>query len=109
VIVTPSTLLATLKSVDSIWQNEKQKRHTIEIAQEAGKMYDKFVALLEDLKKIGERMDQTKSEYGKAINKLYEGRGDLITRAEKLKKLGAKVSKSIDQKWIDQSNETNEA
>ena len=108
VIVTPSTLLATLKTVDSMWTNEKQKRNSIEIATEAGKMYDKLVLLLEDLKKIGLQMDTTKKTYAAAMNKLYEGSGNMIRRAEKLKKLGAKASKSIDEKWIERSGEAGE-
>ena len=108
VIVTPSTLLATLKTVDSMWTNEKQKRNSIEIATEAGKMYDKLVLLLEDLKKIGLQMDTTKKTYAAAMNKLYEGKGNMIGKAEKLKKLGAKASKSIDQKWLERSGDASE-
>ncbi len=108
VIVTPATLLATLKTIDSMWTNEKQKRNSIEIATEAGKMYDKLVLLLEDLKRIGAQMDTTKKSYSAAMNKLYEGSGNMIKRAEKLKKLGAKASKSIDQKWIERAGEPNE-
>ena len=107
VIVTPSTLLATLKTIDSLWQHEKQKRYSLEIASEAGKMYDKFVNLLEDLRKVGEQLNTTKKSYDQAMTKVYEGRGDLITRAEKLKKLGAKASKQIDPKMISRSEETN--
>ena len=107
VIVTPSTLLATLKTIDSLWQHDKQKRYSLEIASEAGKMYDKFVNLLEDLRKVGEQLNTTKKTYDQAMTKVYEGRGDLITRAEKLKKLGAKASKQIDPKLIARSEETN--
>jgi DNA recombination protein RmuC len=105
VIVTPSTLLATLKTIDTMWQNEKQRKNTIEIASEAGKMYDKLVAFLQDLNKIGDRMEQTKSEYSKAVNKLSTGRGNLINRAQKLKKLGAKANKQMDQLWLEESEE----
>jgi len=107
VIVTPSTLLATLKTIDSMWQNEKQKRNTLEIATEAGKMYDKLVLLLEDLRKVGEQMDTAKKTYGGAMNKLFEGSGNMIRRAENLKKLGAKANKQIGKAFIDRANETN--
>ncbi|MCL4145004.1 UNVERIFIED_CONTAM: hypothetical protein GTU68_045134 [Idotea baltica] len=105
VIVTPSTLLATLKTIDSMWTNEKQKRNSIEIATEAGKMYDKLVALLSDLQKIGAQMDTTKKSYASAMNKLYEGSGNMIKRAEKLKRLGAKANKQIDETIIKRADD----
>ncbi|MEE9371508.1 MAG: DNA recombination protein RmuC [Saprospiraceae bacterium] len=103
VIVTPATLLATLKTIDTLWKNEKQQLHAIEIADEASKMYDKFVALIEDLIQLGKKLDQTKNHYQDSMKKLHTGRGDLITRAEKLKKLGVKVKKKIPQKLIDRA------
>ncbi len=108
VIVTPSTLLATVKTIDTMWQNEKQKRNTLEIASEAGKMYDKLVSLLEDLKKVGVQMDTTKKTYSAAMNKLFEGSGNMIRRAEKLKQLGAKANKQIDKQFLDRADETKE-
>ncbi|MCL4168192.1 UNVERIFIED_CONTAM: hypothetical protein GTU68_048442, partial [Idotea baltica] len=78
VIVTPSTLLATLRTIDSMWQNEKQQRNAIEIARQAGALYDKFEGLVTDLTKVGKKMDEAKSEYKGAMNKLVEGRGNLI-------------------------------
>ena len=95
VIVTPSTLLATLKTVDSMWQHEKRQQNALEIADAAGKLYDKFVGLVDDLTAIGKRMDDAKREYGNAMNKLVDGRGNLISRVEKLKQLGIKAQKSI--------------
>jgi len=95
VIVTPSTLLATLKTVETIWRNDKQHRNALEIATEAGKMYDKMVALVEDLQKIGRRIGQTNESYQEAMKKLHTGNGNLLKRAEKLKKLGAKANKSL--------------
>ena len=100
VIVTPSTLLAPLKTVDTLWKNEKQQLHAIEIADEAGKMYDKFAALIDDLVQLGKKLDQTKDHYHDSMKKLHTGRGDLITRAEKLKKLGVKVKKEIPQSLV---------
>ena len=98
VIVTPSTLLATLKTVETIWRNDKQHRNALQIASEAGKMYDKMVALVEDLQKIGQRIAQTNDSYHEAMKKLQTGKGNLISRAEKLKSLGAKANKSLPSK-----------
>jgi DNA recombination protein RmuC len=104
VIVTPTTLLATLRTIDSMWNNEKQQRNAIEIARQAGALYDKFQGLLGDLVGIGKRIDDTKKEYSNAMNKLFEGRGNLITSVEKLKKMGAKAKKSIPENIIERSN-----
>lgn len=95
VIVTPTTLLATLRTIDSMWNNEKQQRNALEIARQAGALYDKFQGLLSDLIAIGKRIDDSKKEYANAMNKLTDGRGNLITSVEKLKKMGAKAKKSI--------------
>ncbi len=97
VIVTPSTLLATLKTVDSLWRNEKQQRNAIEIASEAGKMYDKFAAFLIDMEAIGKRIQQTQSAFDEGMKKLKTGTGNLVTRAEKVKNLGAKAHKHLPQ------------
>ncbi|MDG2449911.1 MAG: DNA recombination protein RmuC [Saprospiraceae bacterium] len=103
VVVTPATLLATLKTIDTLWKNEKQQLHAIEIADEAGKMYDKFAGLIDDLIQLGKKIDQTKDHYQDSMKKLHTGRGDLITRAEKLKKLGVKVKKELPQTLIDRA------
>ncbi len=95
VIVTPSTLLATLRTIDSMWNNEKQQRNAIEIARQAGALYDKFEGFVTDLTKVGKKMDEAKSEYKGAMNKLVEGRGNIVISIEKLKKMGAKAKKSI--------------
>ncbi len=95
VIVTPSTLLATLRTIDSMWNNEKQQRNAVEIARQAGALYDKFEGFVNDLTKVGKKMDEAKSEYKGAMNKLVEGRGNIIISIEKLKKMGAKAKKSI--------------
>ena len=103
VIVTPSTLLATLRTIDSMWNNEKQQRNALEIARQAGALYDKFQGLLTDLISIGKRIDDSKKEYSGAMNKLFEGRGNLITSVEKLKKMGAKAKKSLPQNIIERA------
>ncbi|MFT4535181.1 MAG: DNA recombination protein RmuC [Saprospiraceae bacterium] len=105
VIVTSSTLLATLKTVDSMWKNEKQQKNALEIAEEAGKMYDKFSNLIEDFVKIGERLDMTKNIYEESMKKLSTGKGSLISKAEKMKSLGAKANKSIRQSLVNRTRE----
>ena len=95
VIVTPSTLLATLRTIDSMWTNQKQQENAIEIARQAGALYDKFEGFVQDLIKIGKKMDEAKSEYGNAMNKLVDGKGNLVNSVERLKKMGAKAKKSI--------------
>ncbi len=105
VIVTPSTLLATLRTIDSMWQNEKQRNNAVEIARQAGALYDKFEGFVTDLTKVGKKMDEAKNEYKGAMNKLVEGRGNLITSVEKIKKLGAKAKKSLPQNIIERANE----
>ncbi|MBT8239036.1 MAG: DNA recombination protein RmuC [Croceitalea sp.] len=95
VIVTPSTLLATLRTIDTMWNNEKQQKNAIEIARQAGALYDKFEGFVGDLTKVGKKMDEAKTEYKGAMNKLVEGRGNIVISIEKLKKMGAKAKKSI--------------
>jgi DNA recombination protein RmuC len=95
VIVTPATLLATLRTIDSMWANQKQQENAFEIARQAGALYDKFEGFVADLIKIGKKIDESKTEYSAAMNKLVEGKGNLITSVEKLKKMGAKAKKSL--------------
>jgi len=105
VIVTPSTLLATLRTIDSMWNNEKQQQNAIEIARQAGALYDKFEGLVTDLTGVGKKIDGAKSDYSAAMNKLVEGKGNLITSVEKLKKLGAKAKKSLPETYIKRAQE----
>ena len=100
VIVTPSTLLATLRTIDTMWNNEKQQQNAIEIARQAGALYDKFEGLVSDLTGVGKKIDDAKKDYSSAMNKLVEGKGNLITSLEKLKKLGAKAKKSLPEAII---------
>ncbi len=102
IIVTPTTLLAVLKTIDSMWQNEKQKQNAIEIATQAGALYDSFTNLTDELLKIGKQIGTVQNSYEGAMKKLT-GKGNLIRRVEKLKKLGAKASKQIDQKLINRA------
>ncbi|AEE20185.1 DNA recombination protein RmuC [Dokdonia sp. Hel_I_63] len=103
VIVTPSTLLATLRTIDSMWNNEKQQQNALEIAKQAGGLYDKFHGLVTDLTAVGKKMDDAKTGYSAAMNKLIEGNGNLITRVEKLKKMGAKAKKQLPENIVNRA------
>ncbi|MDX1720658.1 MAG: DNA recombination protein RmuC, partial [Salegentibacter mishustinae] len=107
IIVTPTTLLAVLKTIDSMWQNEKQKQNAIAIATQAGALYDSFTALTEELTKIGRQLGTVQNSYESAMKKLT-GKGNLLRRVEKLKKLGAKASKQIDPKMLSAMDEEEE-
>lgn len=100
ILVSPSTLIATLRTISNIWKSEYQNKNALEIAQQSGALYDKFVGFVEDIKLIGKNLDNTKSSYVDAVKKLYEGKGNLISRTEKIKTLGVKASKNLDQKLI---------
>src|ERR1700744_4017806 len=108
VIVSPSTLLATLRTIASIWKQERQNRNVLEIARLSGTMYDKFVGFVGDMESIGKNIKQSQSAYENAINKLTEGNGNLTKTAEKIKSLGAKANKQLDQKYLDQEETTEE-
>ncbi|AXP79448.1 DNA recombination protein RmuC [Mariniflexile rhizosphaerae] len=99
IIVTPTTLLAVLKTIDTMWQNEKQKANAIEIATQAGKLYDSFVNLTDELIKVGNQIGTVQKSYENAMVKLT-GKGNLIKRVENLKILGAKASKEQNQKLL---------
>jgi DNA recombination protein RmuC len=103
VIVTPSTLLATLRTIDSMWANQKQQENALEIAKQAGALYDKFEGFVTDLIKIGKKIDESKIEYSGAMNKLVEGNGNIIISIEKLKKMGAKAKKSLPESILNRA------
>ncbi|WP_274585688.1 DNA recombination protein RmuC [Neisseria leonii] len=96
-LVGPSTLLATLRTVVNLWRNEQQNLNAQKIAEEGGKLYDKFVGFVQTLEKVGKNLSQAQSEYQNAYNQLSGGRGNLITRAEKLHRLGIKAGKRLDK------------
>ena len=100
VIVSPSTLLATLRTIASIWKQERQNRNVLEIARLSGAMYDKFVGFVGDMEGIGKNIKLSQTAYDNAFNKLVEGNGNLTKTAEKIKGLGAKANKQLDQKYI---------
>jgi DNA recombination protein RmuC len=103
VLVTTSSLLATMRTVAHLWKQEKQARSVLEIARQSGLLYDKFVAFVEDLRTIGARLDNARSAYDDAMNKLSSAArpGDtLIGKAEKIRELGARTTKSLPQDLI---------
>jgi DNA recombination protein RmuC len=104
IIVTPTTLLATLKTIENLWRYEKQNQNAQDIAQRAGVLYDKFRGFVEDVEKLGKQLDTTQSTYHDAINKLSQGKGNLINQAQQLKALGVKVKKEIPKTILEQSD-----
>jgi DNA recombination protein RmuC len=105
ILVTPTTLLATLKTIDSMWTNKKQQDNTIEIARQAGALYDKFEGFVQDLIKLGKKMDDAKSDYESAMNKLVNGKGNLVVSTQKLKIMGAKAKKSLPENILNRAEE----
>ena len=101
VIVCPSTLLATVRTVAHLWRQEQQNRNAQEIARQCASLYDKFVGFVEDLEKVGQRLEQAQISYSDAVGKLKTGRGNLIRTAENVKKLGVKPNKSLPSKLTD--------
>ncbi|QIA07153.1 DNA recombination protein RmuC [Draconibacterium halophilum] len=101
VIVSPSTLLATLRTISSIWQQENQTRNAIEIAKQGGALYDKFVGFISDMETIGKNLATTQKTYDLAVNKLHIGAGNLVRRVENIKILGAKATKELPKKMLD--------
>jgi len=96
VLVSPTTLLATLKTVASIWKLEKQNKNAEEIAKRGGLLYDKFVNFVKDLKAIERNLDKTRESYSQAMNKLQLGQGNLIKQAQQLEELGIRNKKKLD-------------
>lgn len=100
-LVSPTTLIYCLRIIENLWQQEAQSKNAIEIASQSGMLYDKFVGFIEDLQKIGKNIESTQKSYDGAMNKLTTGTGNLISRTERIKKLGAKVSKEIPQELVE--------
>lgn len=101
VIVSPSTLLATLKTIASLWKQEKQNKNVLKIAEESGKLYDKFVGFLKDIDDVEKSFERTTKQFSEVQKKLHSGTGNIVSRIEKIKKLGAKASKKIDEKYLE--------
>jgi len=102
VLVSPSTLLATLRTIASIWQQENQTRNAMEIARQGGALHDKFVGFIADMEKIGKGISATQNNYNDAMNKLHTGSGNLVSRVENIKKLGAKTTKELPKLMLDE-------
>ena len=109
IFVVPSTLLTTLRTVQNLWRLAQQNQNANEIADRAGALYDKFVAFVDDLEEVGGRIDATRKSFEKARNKLVSGRGNLVKRAEALRRLGAKTSKKQNTKLVDLADDGDEA
>ena len=105
VIVTPSTLLVTLKTIQNIWRYEKQNKHAQEIAKKAGDLHDKFVNFTESLMDIGNHLNRATKSFDTAVNRLKIGKGNLISQAQKIKALGVKSKKEISANLVDSANE----
>lgn len=105
VIVSPSTLLASLRTISFIWRQENQTKNALEIATQSGNLYDAFVRLIDELDKIDIHLKRTQTAYDDVMKKLSTGRGNLISRVEKIKKLGAKTSKKIPDKYIEEQTD----
>lgn len=108
IVVSPTTLLATLRTIASIWKQEKQNRYALDIAKHSGSLYDKFVMLVDDLKEVGNRMNQAQQSYEDAMKKLYTGRGNIVIQLEHIKKLGAQTNKSIPNSLLDRAENNGE-
>lgn len=109
VVVCPSTLYATLRTINAVWRLELQNQNALEIAKKGGALYDKLVAFVEDLTKVGSQLETVKKTYDLSINKLSSGRGNLVSRAEGLKTLGIKCNKKMPVELIDQDDDAEEA
>lgn len=103
VIVSPTTLIATLRTISSIWKQENQNKNALEIARQGGALYDKFQGFTEDLLSIGKHINNTQSTYQDAMKKLAEGNGNLVRKTEQLKKLGVKTTKNLDPVLLERS------
>jgi DNA recombination protein RmuC len=104
-LISPTNLIASLKMVASMWLQEYQGRNVLEIADQSGKLYDKFVALVEDLVDMGRKLKTTQTSYENSMKKLSEGKGNLVSRVENIKKLGAKASRELPKAIIERSHE----
>lgn len=108
VIVSPTTLLATLRTIAAVWKQERQTKNALEIAKQSGALYDKFVGFLEDLKKIERGLSSSQTAYNDAITKLHTGSGNLIGRVERIKKLGAKATKQLPSEFVEEDENLDE-
>ena len=108
VLVCPSTLMATLRTVAHLWRQDHQNNNALEIARQCGALYDKFVGFVDDMEKLGQRIDQAQTSYHDAFSKLKTGKGNLIRTAEKVRELGVKPSKTLPTGLLDSSSDGDE-
>lgn len=101
ILVSPTTLLATLRTVESIWRYEKQNRNAEKIAAQAGGLYDQFTLLIESFEEVGKAINRSQDAFEKAKSRLSAGRGNLIKRVEDIRKLGAKTKKTLKGPLVD--------
>jgi DNA recombination protein RmuC len=106
IVVSPTTLLATLRTVQSIWRYERQNKNAEEIARQGGALHDKFVGFIDDLDKIAEHINKAGEAHANALKKLSTGRGNLVISTQKLQKLGAKTKKTIPDSVVEQLEES---
>lgn len=104
-LISPTNLIAALKMIATLWQQENQNKNALDIAEQSGALYDKFVALVEDLIDVGKKIEATQTGYKNAMNKLHEGKGNLVKRAEDIRKMGAKTKKNLPQSLVDRAIE----
>lgn len=104
-LISPTNLIAALKMVASLWQQEYQNRNAMEIAEQGGALYDKFVLLMEDLRQIGKKLDETQKAYHDSMNKIKEGKGNLIRKVEQIRELGAKAKKNLPKNLLEHSDD----
>ena len=105
VIVSPTTLMMTLRIIDNVWRYEKQNKNAQEIARRAGALYDKLRVVLEDMDQLGRNLDQASRSYDSAYARLAKGRGNLVRQVEQFRELGATVKRSIPQEIVDDADE----
>ena len=108
VLVCPSTLMATLRTVAHLWRQDHQNKNALEIARQCGALYDKFVGFVDDMEKLGQRIDQAQTSYHEAFSKLKTGKGNLIRTAEKVRELGVKPSKTLPTGLLDTVADTDD-
>ena len=103
VLVSTTTLLATLRTISYIWKQDMQNKNALEIARQAGALYDKFSNFVEDIKKLGRSIETSQNVYKETAKKLYAGQDNMVRKTERLRELGAKASKQLDKKLVDKS------
>jgi DNA recombination protein RmuC len=107
-IISPTHLMAVVKLVEQLWQHDRQTRNAITIAEEAGKMLDKFRGFIEDMDKMDRNINTLRDSWNNAFGKLTAGNGNLVSRAEKLRKLGVKATKDLPEKYTALNSGDNE-